>query len=188
MDQQIILDSDLTERAAKAQNPLSICPEKILSKQVVVPVRYWSFDARLHQGQLVIHEHLVEDILKVFGTIEKEKFPIQNVIPAADPRFGWNDDIMMDQNNTSCFNYRTIAGSTTLSHHALGCAIDINPRLNPYINKKGVINPTSATYNPELPGTIKEDSFLVALFDTLGWEWGGRWHSLKDWQHFQKQI
>ncbi|MBI5421074.1 MAG: M15 family metallopeptidase [Parcubacteria group bacterium] len=186
--EQIFVDSNLSEEAAKTQNPLSVCPEEILNNQVIVPVRYWSFDNQLHQGQLVIHKSLVEDILKVFEAIEKEKFPIASVIPATDPRFEWDDDVLMDQNNTSCFNYRTIAGTTTLSYHALGCAIDINPRLNPYISKKGIVSPQSATYNPDLPGTITEGSFLVSLFDSLGWEWGGRWQDRKDWQHFQKAI
>jgi len=183
-----IIDSNLEERAAKAQNPFSVCPEEILSSQVLVSIQYWSFDNRLHRGQIVTHQKLVEDILRVFKEIEKKKFPIQSVIPAADPRFMWDDNVMMKENNTSCFNYRAIEGTTNLSYHAFGCAVDINPRLNPYINKQGIINPTGATYDPEIPGTITENSFLVRLFDSLGWEWGGRWKDSKDWQHFQKQI
>ena len=184
----LIIDSNLTEEAARTQNPLSMCPEEILTKQVVIPVRYWSFDNKLHQGQLVIHQKLAEDILKVFEAIEKEKFPITSVIPTADLRFKWNDDVSMEQDNTSCFNYRTIAGITKLSYHSRGCAIDINPRLNPQITQKGIVSPHNAIYNPDIPGTIREDSFLVSLFDSLDWEWGGRWQSLKDWQHFQKTL
>jgi len=184
----LIVDSNLTKEVAKAQNPLLLCPKEILSKQVLVPVRYWSFDDQLHQGQIVAHQKLVKDIIQVFEVIEREKFPVQSVIPASDPRFRWNDETMMDHNNTSCFNYRAIAGTTTLSYHASGCAIDINPRLNPYINKQGIINPAGATYNHNTPGTITQNSFLVARFDSLGWEWGGRWKKSKDWQHFQKTL
>ena len=39
---------------------------------------------------------------------------------------------MLD-NNTSCFNYRVVDGTSSLSKHAIGCAIDINPFYNPYV-------------------------------------------------------
>jgi len=47
--------------------------------------------------------------------------------------YGGDDDLAVADNNTSCFNYRVVAGSTKLSRHALGLAIDINPFYNPYV-------------------------------------------------------
>ena len=38
----------------------------------------------------------------------------------------------MSADNTSAFNFRVIAGTTLLSQHALGRAIDINPVENPW--------------------------------------------------------
>src|SRR6185436_8648770 len=108
--------------------------------------------------------------------------------PAANARFYWNDEIMMDKNNTSGFNYRLIANQEHLSLHALGQAIDINPRQNPYINEDGVVKPLGAQRDLNRPGTIAENSFLVKLFEELGWEWGGKWRTIKDWHHFQKRL
>ena len=34
------------------------------------------------------------------------------------------------------------------------------------------------------PGMIVEGDVVVEAFDQIGWGWGGRWNSLKDWQHF----
>ncbi|MFA6136364.1 MAG: M15 family metallopeptidase [Candidatus Paceibacterota bacterium] len=184
----IIIDSNLTEQEVKLQNPLLPCPEEILENQKVLGVRYWSFDNKLHQGQIVIDKRLEKDIIQIFEAIEKEEFPITSVVPASDPKFHWDDAVLMDKNNTSAFNYRTIAGQEKLSLHAFGQAIDINPRLNPYINKDGIVEPSGATRDLSKPGTIADDSFLIKLFEELGWEWGGRWKEIKDYQHFQKPI
>ncbi len=34
------------------------------------------------------------------------------------------------------------------------------------------------------PGMITPDGPVVAAFRSIGWEWGGEWSSLKDYQHF----
>jgi peptidoglycan L-alanyl-D-glutamate endopeptidase CwlK len=188
MELELTLDSNLSEAEAKSQNPLLLCPAEILARQTVLKVSYWSFDGAMHEGRLVLDERLVPDMQKVFEAMDKEKFPLQSVIPAADPRFKWDDDALMDKNNTSAFNYRVIAGTDKMSLHALGQAIDINPRTNPFYSASGAVYPKGATYDPLQPGTITADSFLVALFEELGWTWGGRWSDRKDWQHFEKSL
>ena len=72
-----------------------------------------------------------------------------------------------------------------MSNHAFGIAIDINPLLNPYV-KKNSVEPEGASYNPELSGTITEDSDVVKIFKSYGWNWGGDWTRGKDYQHFEK--
>ena len=182
-----IVDSDLPEEVAKSQNPKLLCPPEILARQAVMPVHYWSFDKKLHRGQIVIDAGLMAEVAEIFEVIRKEKFPIASAVPAADARFHWNDELLMDKNITSAFNYRLIDGETELSLHAYGRAIDINPRLNPYINADGVVKPRGARRDITQPGTITGDSFLVRLFEKLGWEWGGRWTGREDWHHFQKE-
>ena len=34
------------------------------------------------------------------------------------------------------------------------------------------------------PGMILPDDVVVQAFAAMGWEWGGGWNSLKDFQHF----
>ena len=37
-------------------------------------------------------------------------------------------------------------------------------------------------------GTITAASDIVRIFKSKGWTWGGDWTSLKDYQHFQKNL
>ena len=93
----------------------------------------------------------------------------------------------MAANNTSSINYREVTGGKKLSNHGLGFAIDINPLLNPYI-KNELTLPIGSVYNPEKSGTLTADHIVVKTFLKLGWEWGGNWQSLKDYQHFEKIL
>ena len=42
------------------------------------------------------------------------------------------DELSMEDNNTSAFNYRLVENSVNLSWHCFGLAVDINPLYNPY--------------------------------------------------------
>lgn len=67
------------------------------------------------------------------------------------------DDLKsMAANNTSAFNYRPVAGTNKLSNHSYGLAIDINPRINPYINSHKKLTPTNgAVYQCRDPKKCK---------------------------------
>lgn len=166
------------------------CPPEIEKNLIIADILYYSFDEKIHKGQLVIDKRLKEDIIEVFQTALREKFPIGSVIPISHERFfkdgQWNDDnLSMQANNTSAFNYRVITGGKSLSKHAYGFAIDINPVQNPYI-KGDVVLPPAAVYDVSNPGTLTPDGPLVKTFLRLGWAWGGNWNTLKDYQHFEK--
>jgi len=166
------------------------CPENIKAAQSLIDVRYYSFDGFVHQGQGMIDKRLTGDIKEVFAVALARGFPISSVIPLADTRFVANgrssDDLSMAANNTSAFNYRRVTGETKLSTHALGMAIDINPKLNPYIRGNTVLPPAS-TYDTTREGTLYETHPVTRTFLRLGWTWGGHWESLKDYQHFEKE-
>ena len=143
-----IVDSALSE--AEAFDGLDPqCPKDIRERQKLVTVLYWGFDKKVHRGQIVIDKNLEKDIVEVFEVALKHKFPIHSVIPVAHPAFRkdhvWSDDLSMAANNTSAFNYRLVTGKKTLSNHAYGRAIDINPLQNPYI-KGDVVLPPGAKY------------------------------------------
>lgn len=182
-----VIDSELDKENAIKQNPAFLCPEEIILCQEVIVVMYYAFDGMIHQGQIVIHEELVEDIRFVFEVILAEKFPITSAIPIADSKFQWDDELSMQANNSSGFNYRTIALIDRLSNHAYGRAVDINPRLNPYI-RENFIHPENAIYDVTQPGTITKDGVIVACFKERGWVWGGDWVDRKDYQHFEKSF
>ena len=183
-----VIDSQMTElEAFDGLDPK--CPEEIRKRQRLVTVKYYSMDKQIHQGQLVIDKELKSDILKVFALALKEQFPIYSVIPISDKRFRkenrWDDELSMEANNTSAFNYREVTGGGRLSNHAYGRAVDINTFLNPYI-KGNLILPQGANYDPKVDGTFTVENPIVREFIRRGWAWGGNWTSPKDYQHFEK--
>ena len=179
--QEIILDCNYTfEEAIKGIE----IPNSISKQLTLISVEYYSFDDRLHKGQLVVNKKAAKDIEEIFDFIKESKFPIAKVIPAVN--FNWDDDASMNDNNTVAFNYRKVKGSKVLSAHSYGMAIDINPLQNPHIKGK-VIQPDKGKYNVNASGTIIRDSKLVKEFVKRGWQWGGRWKSSKDYQHFEKK-
>lgn len=186
-----VIDSNMSETEAfDGLNPE--CPDEIIKRQKIVMVRYYSFDRRIHQGQIIIDADLENDIRTVFEEALKLGFPVCSVIPVSDKRFRkdgrWDDELSMEANNTSAFNYRFITGSSTrISKHAHGRAIDINPVQNPYI-KENTVLPKGAEYAPDIDGTLTGDHPVVRTFLRLGWEWGGNWTSRKDYQHFEKPL
>jgi hypothetical protein len=183
-----IVDSNITLYSALRK----FAPSSLKRKQRIVDVLYYSFDGRVHKGQIVIDSRLVNDIRQIFQVALDNKFPIKSVIPISHDKFykngAWNSDGQsMRLNNTSAFNYRKVTGGKALSMHAYGYAIDINPVQNPYI-KGRVVLPEGAVYNPYAPGTLTRSSPVVRAFLRLGWTWGGNWRSLKDYQHFEKVL
>jgi hypothetical protein len=67
-----------------------------------------------------------------------------------------------------CYNYRPVRGSSRLSMHAYGAAIDLD----------SAHNPLGATH-----GRMPAD--VVALFKAEGWRWGGDYEGRKDFMHFE---
>ena len=184
--QNPIVDSNITLSEA-LRKP---APPEFKRKQRIVDVLYYSFDGKIHRGQIVIDRRLIRDIQQVFQVALETKFPINSVIPISHDRFHkngvWNSDNQsMLANNTSAFNYRKVTGGRSLSMHSYGFAIDINPVQNPYF-KGSIVLPEGAIYNPLAPGALTAASPIVKTFKRLGWDWGGEWKSLKDYQHFEK--
>ena len=99
----------------------------------------------------------------------------------------------MSDNNTSCFCYRVVSGTTKLSKHAMGMAIDVNPRYNPYVhtvNGKLKIEPANgkpyADRSKSYKYKITKGDLCYRLFKQHGFRWGGEWRTVKDYQHFEK--
>ena len=186
--QNPIVDSDISLSEALRK----FAPLELKNRQRIVDVLYYSFDGKIHKGQIVIDRRLVSDIQQVFQAALNNKFPIKSVMPVSHDRFQKNgtynsDGQSMLSNNTSAFNYRRVTGGKILSMHSYGFAVDINPVQNPYIKGRKVL-PAGAIYNPAKPGTLTRQGPVVKTFKRLGWTWGGEWKSLKDYQHFEKVL
>ena len=153
----------------------------------LLTVSHWDFAGHVGTGQLVVAADLADDLLAIFQRLFEMEFPIERMEPV--DAFGGDDNASMAANNTSAFNFRNVAGTDVLSHHALGVAIDINPLLNPMVIGGDVHPPSGAPYverAPVRPGMIVRPGPVVDLFAAHGWDWGGDWSHMKDYHHFFK--
>ena len=151
-----------------------------------VRVDYWGYDGKVHRGDLVVHRTAAAGIATVFGRLYAGRFQIQRIHPVA--RYGGSDAASMDDNNTSAFNCRVVAGTTKLSEHAYGTAIDLNPVQNPYVTRSGSIEPPKgkpwSNRDLRVPGMVHQGDVAQSSFAAIGWAWGGAWATSKDYQHF----
>ena len=160
------------------------CP--VSSEQLAyVTVSHWGFDDRYHTGELLVSIAHADAIISVFTVLAEARFPIEEM------RIIRPDELDLpptgDGNVTTAFVCRPVVGSSSWSMHAYGEAIDINPFHNPYVRGDLVLPELATTYADRTnlrPGMIAEGNVVVAAFDSIGWEWGGRWTSLSDPMHF----
>jgi len=160
-------------------------PNEIIEQMVVLEVEYYDYKDKISTGKIVVNKKVKDEVNAIFKELALIKFPIEKIMPISE--YGWDDDKSMEDNNSSSFNYRTVMGSSKLSDHSYGTAIDINPRYNPMI-KNGEIYPVNGIYDVKMKGTITADSQVVKIFKKYGWKWGGDYKSLKDYQHFYKSL
>ena len=150
-----------------------------------VRLSYWGFDGRARVGSLVVNQRVARDVVMVFRRLYRGRFPIRRMVPVS--RYRGSDDASMAADNTSAFNCRFVDGTTRWSEHAYGRAIDVNPIENPYVSGGHTSHRASRAYverSRRRPGMAYEGGALVRAFDRIGWGWGGRWTSVKDYQHF----
>jgi D-alanyl-D-alanine carboxypeptidase len=160
------------------------CPTRLRDLRIV-RVTYRGFDARPHHGRLAVHRRWADEILVIFRRLYRAGFPIRRV--RLVDRFGGDDRESMRHDNTSAFNCRYVAGTTTWSQHAYGRAVDINPVENPYVDGTHVSPRRGRRYLDRTdvrPGMIVRGDIVVRSFRRIGWGWGGRWTPAKDYQHF----
>ena len=146
---------------------------------------HWRFDGQVRTGRIVVHEDVARDVLGVFRRLYAANFPIRRMTPV--DAYGGSDFRSIEADNTSAFNCRYVDGTTRWSEHAYGRAIDLNPIENPFVSGGRTSHRASAPYvqrSRRRPGMAYEGGVLVRAFDAIGWGWGGRWTSVKDYQHF----
>ena len=154
-----------------------------------VRLSYWGFDGTAHVGTIVVNRAVVTEVVTVFKTLYRERFPIRRMEPV--DVFRGSDPKSMAADNTSAFNcrYAVAAGPKRWSAHAYGEAIDVNDVENPYIEGGRVIPPAGVRFRDRAryrPGMAVRGGVLVRAFATAGWQWGGRWTGTPDYQHFSR--
>ncbi len=161
-----------------------------------VGLLYLDFDGEEQTGELICNQAVAQDMVEIFYELYRNDYRIERVRLVDE--YDGDDTASMADNNTSCFNYRVVDGTTSLSKHAYGLAIDVNPYYNPYVvyNKNGdgstyISPPGSEIYadrSQNFAYKIDENDLCYRLFTEHGFTWGGNWNSTKDYQHFQKKL
>ena len=152
---------------------------------------HWDYDEKIHIGEMVCNKLIADKVARILRQLFDAKYPIQRML--LPDVYGADDETQMRDNNSSCFCYRAIAGTTKLSKHARGLAVDINTLYNPYYKDREdgsrFIQPaTAAEYcdrTKEFPYKIDHEDLCFRLFTEAGFEWGGDWTTCKDFQHFE---
>lgn len=164
------------------------CPKRSDLRLLQVP--YIDFNGTSRTGQLIVAREVAGDMLDIFAEIHAAGYPIQSM--KLVHHFRGDDGFSMAANNTSAFNCRRVAGTSRLSQHALGRAIDINPVQNPFVTG-GRTSPSAGVdfdqrheRTAQAKGVLTAGDPVVAAFKKRGWGWGGDWTSMKDYQHFSQ--
>ena len=142
-------------------------------------------------GEMVVNRLIASDIVAILRALFKAQYPIERMVLVDE--YGADDEDSMQANNSSAFNYRHTPGGTRLSAHSRGMAVDINPLYNPYVKQypdRIYVAPATATKyvnrNGAFPYKIERNDICCRLFLQYGFEWGGDYKSIKDYQHFEK--
>lgn len=154
-------------------------------------VLYYGFDGQVKEGELIVHRSIAYQTMRAFYQLYKMEYPIEK-IKLVDEYEG-DDLLSMADNNTSAFNYRKVQGKDELSLHALGLAIDVNPRINPYVRGDEFFPENSVDYLERDPALCKgehrdkmihKNDMAYKIFRHNGFRWGGEWEHAADYQHF----
>src|SRR5271166_3841788 len=153
-----------------------------------VDVDYLGFDGQTHRGELIVHEDLAQEVIAIFEQLLRLGYPVDK-IRTVDHYSDADDELSMEDNNTSAFNCRLIPGTNEWSPHAYGRAIDLNTLINPCLYASGYFEPQNAAAYLDRsrtdPGLLHNGDPAVHIFTDRGWQWGGYW-TTPDYQHFER--
>ena len=88
-----------------------------------VDLDYVGFDGRLHRGELIVHETVVDDVVHIFGQLLRLGYPIERM-RNVDRYAGAGRRIVDGRQQHVGVQLPAIAHSNSWSRHAYGMAID----------------------------------------------------------------
>lgn len=196
--------SELTEVQKEAMNGKSYIENPDISYDDLryIKVLHYNFYHQIQVGELVVNQAIAEDCRQIFMELFQEEYEINSMYlidryyEKDQARNGEQVDISsINDDNTSAFHYRKIAGTEVLSNHAYGMAIDINPLENPYVKEADLQQTVASPYKDynsykdrtaQRAHMISKDDACYRIFKSHGFQWGGEWNGNKDYQHFEK--
>ena len=82
------------------------------------------------EGEMIVNRHIAEDVLAILKELYESGYPIEKIRLVDE--YDADDELSMEDNNSSCFNFRFISHTGRISKHGLGLAVDLNTLYNPY--------------------------------------------------------
>lgn len=79
-------------------------------------ISYFGFDNETHTGEIIVNSKIANDVLEIFKELYEIKYPIEKI--KLIDEYNGNDELSMSDNNTSCFCYRVISGTSKTSNHS----------------------------------------------------------------------
>ena len=180
------LSSDIIQSMQQTKVWTPECPVALKDLKLL-QLKHYDFNNVIKDGHMVVNAKIADLVSSIFQELLDLKFPIEKIKPI--DLYQGIDELSMMDNNSSCFNFRKIAGTDRLSSHSYGLAIDINPVQNPYIRiKEGatIIEPTAGLEflnRHNLRSGMVES--IVPIFTKHGFIWGGKWDNPIDYHHFE---
>ena len=155
-------------------------------------VLHKDIEGRTLVGEMVANKSISDDLLEIFRSLYDASYPIERMRLIDD--YDADDEASMLANNSSCFNYRLKSRMNSISKHALGEAVDINPLYNPYYRGTAsgsrIVEPAAGVpyldRDGDFPYKIVRGDLCHRLFLEHGFHWGGSWTRSKDYQHFER--
>ena len=197
-----------TGAAAQPEDPFYIAPVsdeiyariygKSFKENCTVPredlrylhVLHVDLDGSVHEGEMIVNYHIAGDVLEILRQLYEAKYPIERMRLVDE--YNADDELSMEDSNSSSFNFRFISHTPRVSKHGLGLAVDINTLYNPYtkiVDGVRIVEPvTGEPYldrDADFPYKIDHEDLCYRLFIEHGFEWGGDWEDRKDYQHFE---
>lgn len=167
-----------------------------LSELRLLRIAHRNAQGQTQLGEMVCNKLIAQKMLRIFRQLYEANYKIERI--RLIDEYDADDLRSMADNNSSCFCYREVAGTTTLSKHSLGLAVDINTLYNPYVftrqGRKHVqpIEGVRYAFNREsrndIPYKIDHNDLACRLFKAEGFTWGGDWRTVKDYQHFEYNV
>lgn len=190
--QDTISDALMT-RMRKGNTWKTSTPVSLRQELRYLRMSYKDANGQTRRGEMVVNRQIADRVLRIFRKLYEAGYRIEKMKLMDD--YQGDDEASMQDNNTSCFNFRYITNSTTaISKHGYGLAIDLNPLYNPYVKGRNVAPVAGKPYafrrdsRKDIPYKIDRKDLAYRLFTAEGFRWGGDWKSQKDYQHFEFSI
>ena len=200
---QYFVANEISEDIFQFINGMSYVENPNISREQLryIKVLHYNFNHEVQVGELIVNANIAEDVRNIFRELFEQEYEIQSMLLVdrfwtAEDNGASTDRNSIENNNTSAFFYRNIAGTDQLSNHAMGYAIDINPLQNPCVayNEDGSFREIYTDMERYIdrangePHMIGHEDICYQIFAKYGFTWGGDWTDPIDYQHFEKNL